>query len=402
LRKIIFVNRYFFPDHSATSQILSDLAFHLATQNDVHVITSRQKYDDPNANLPARAVVNGVSIHRVWTSKRGRAKLAGRALDYGSFYLAAMAQTARIARRNDIVVAKTDPPLVAAPVAIACRLRRAKLVNWLQDLYPDVAAALGLRLPPGAMGVASWLRNRSLKAASANVVVSEAMAARVTKLGVSANAVVIPNWSDEEAIHPVPPADNTLRSAWNLGGKFVIGYSGNLGRAHEIETVLGAAQQLRAEEDVRFVFTGGGHLLNELERRAQESGLNNIAFHPYQPRDKLSESLSVADLHWLSLRPELEGLVFPSKLYGIAAAGRPVIIVSNMTGELARLVEANGFGFSVEPGDSAGFASLARRLRDDKSLRLEMSAKARATAETRFSRASALQQWEKLLLDLAR
>src|SRR5882762_1434401 len=150
--KIVFVNRFFFPDQSATSQILTDLAFYLAgSGHDVHVVTSRQRYEEPRASLPSAEVVKGVKIHRIWTSRFGRDKLLGRTADYLSFYLSAGWRLLHLAARDDTLVAKTDPPLISIVAAVVARLRGARLVNWVQDVFPETAMALGVT------GMRGWL-----------------------------------------------------------------------------------------------------------------------------------------------------------------------------------------------------------------------------------------------------
>ena len=145
MTRLIFLNRYFYPDHSASSQILSDLAFHLATiGKEVHVVTSRQLYDDHRARLPAEEIVRGVHIHRIPTTRFGRSTLLGRSLDYLSFYASMWRYTRALARQNDILIAKTDPPLISVLAMLAARHRGAHLVNWLQDIYPEVAMQLGV------------------------------------------------------------------------------------------------------------------------------------------------------------------------------------------------------------------------------------------------------------------
>src|SRR5512140_1118252 len=162
--RIIFLNRYFYPDHSATSQMLSDLAFFLAgAGHEVCVVTSRQRYDDAGAVLPARERIDGVEVHRVRTTRFGRDNLVGRAADYATFYLAAGWRLWRIARVGDVVVAKTDPPLISVVASVVARWRRAPLVNWVQDVFPEVAEALGVRALKGPQAaLLRWLRNRAL------------------------------------------------------------------------------------------------------------------------------------------------------------------------------------------------------------------------------------------------
>ena len=164
--KLIFLNRYFHPDISATSQMLTSLALHLASRgSEVHVITSRQRYDDAQADLPASESVGGVHIHRVRTSRFGRQGLAGRAIDYASFYLSSCVRLVSIAKRGDVVIAKTDPPLISVPAGLVARLRGARLVNWLQDVFPEVAARMGMRLGLIA-GASRAARDASLRRAA--------------------------------------------------------------------------------------------------------------------------------------------------------------------------------------------------------------------------------------------
>lgn len=403
--RILFVNRFYYPDHSATAQILTDLAEALAARGwEVSVVTSRLCYDDPSVVLPGREERAAVTIRRLWSSRFGRAGLVGRAIDYLSFYVTAFGAVLRSVRRQDIVVAKTDPPLLSVIVALAARLRGARLVNWLQDLYPEVAAELGMGVMRGPAGaVLRWLRNASLRAARVNVAIGERMAERLIAEGVPARQVVVmPNWSDEEAIRPVARAGLALREEWGLNGRFVIGYSGNLGRAHEAETVLGAAKLLDDRHDIVFLMIGGGRESARLAERVAAEGLAaQFQFRPYQPRARLSESLGTADIHWLSLRPELEGLIVPSKFYGIAAAGRPVIAVTDGDGEIARLVARDDCGVVVTPGDSAGLAAAIRALAGDPEKVAAMGRAARTMVERDYGRVGAFERWDRLFEDVA-
>src|SRR5688572_29536518 len=176
MRRVIFVNRYFFPDHSATSQMLGDLAFHLAGRGwEVAVITSRQRYDDPRARLPARERVRNVEIHRISTTRFGRMRLLGRAIDYLTFSLGALRLLRRTLQPGDIVVALTDPPLISVVASWATAARKAKLVNWVQDLFPEVAERLGTLTRRGFMTFLTRLRQRSLRPARMNAGIGESM-----------------------------------------------------------------------------------------------------------------------------------------------------------------------------------------------------------------------------------
>src|SRR5258705_8056875 len=201
--RIVFLNRYCFPDHSATSQILSDLAFHLAENGErVRVIASRQLYDDPAVALPPRDSVRGVEIYRVSTTRFGRHSLAGRMADYLSFYISSAVQLLRVAGRGDVVVAKTDPPMLSLLISFLSPLRGYRAVNWLHDLYPEVAAELGMSGAKGSLGrILIALRNASLRCATMNVAIGDDMARPVRGMGVSgARLSVVLNWTDDESI----------------------------------------------------------------------------------------------------------------------------------------------------------------------------------------------------------
>ncbi len=349
MKKIIFINRYFYPDHSATSQMLSDLAFGLAEKSEkeeIHIVTSRQRYDDASARLPEFEKVNNVHIHRVWTSSFGRQNLIGRAIDYLSFYLSAAIKLLQITKHGDILVAKTDPPLISVVVAFVARLKKAELINWLQDLFPEVAAELGIKIIQGKLyQVLKYIRNKTLQQAKMNIAIGELMAEKLRKEGIPDEKItVIHNWADGEQIKPIPHDKNPLRKDWGLDNKFVVGYSGNLGRSHDFSTILAAAEALKDNPKIKFLFIGSGAQLPGIKQHCKEKGLNNVMFKPYQPREKLDQSLSVSDVHLISLKPELEGLIVPSKFYGILAAGRPVIYIGSQKGELANIIKHENCG----------------------------------------------------------
>jgi len=398
--RVVFLNRYFFPDHSATSQILSDLAFHLAERGEnVRVIASRQLYDDAAAALPPRECVLGVEIHRVGTTRFGRHALLGRAIDYLSFYVASALRLLRVARRGDVVVAKTDPPMLSVLISALAWIRGYRTINWLHDLYPEVAAELGISSVKGPVGrILISLRNASLRRATMNVAIGDDMAKRVRGMGVAAARLsVVTNWTDDESIRPSDAATNPLRRAWSLEGKFVVAYSGNLGRAHDSQTLLEAAEILRGDPDVVFLFIGGGRGLIDLAAEVEKRQLKNFRFEPYQPREALSRSLGAADVHWLSLKPGLDGLILPSKFYGVAAAGRAILIIGSPDGELAELVAKHGCGYCITPGQGAELAGIIAALSQDRSRCRQLGANARRMLDERLTKSQALERWRTIL-----
>lgn len=399
MAKTVFVNRYFYPDYSATSQLLSDLAFDLASRGqDIHVITGCQLYGNPLASLPAEESIRDVRVHRVRTSRFGRTTLWGRMVDYLTFYLGATWRLLRTIRRGDIVVAKTDPPMMSVPAAWAVKLKGGVLVNWVQDLFPEVATSMDVYGVRFAAPMLKRLRNQSLRLGRSNVVLGEIMAKRLRDEGIPSDRItIIENWADGDAIHPISRQDNPLAQEWGLGGKFVMGYSGNMGHVHEFKTMIDAAEKLRHVDEIAFVFIGDGIARRWLESEVVRRALTNVQFHPYQAADRLQWSLSVPDVHFVSLRPTLEGLIVPSKFYGIAAAGRPIIHIGDPDGEIARILERERCGWSFCVGEVDALAACILRLARGEREVIDAGLCARRAFDRKYSRLHALDSWRLLL-----
>ncbi|MGA0849531.1 MAG: glycosyltransferase family 4 protein, partial [Chthoniobacterales bacterium] len=303
-----------------------------------------------------RDVVNGVEIIRVGAAPFTRASHWRRALSYLGLYPQLMWQVWKLGK-VDAVVSMTDPPLQVAAVTIASR-KGVKKVHWAQDVYPELAEELGV-IPRGGLlarvlrVVSTW----ALRMQDEVVVVGRCMRERLIERGVDAGKIeVIPNWS---SVKPVGAEQVTVmrrRLGWE--GKFVVLYSGNIGLAHDFETLVDAARLLGGA-GVELVFAGEGPRLEELRR--DTAGLDHVRFLPPQPKEELSAFLAAADLHLVSVRAGLEGLVVPSKAYGILAAGRPLLYVGGPDAEVARVIAESGCGTVVPNGDPTGLAEAIKR-----------------------------------------
>jgi colanic acid biosynthesis glycosyl transferase WcaI len=232
-------------------------------------------------------------------------------------------------------------------------------------------------------------------------VLGELMAAKVARRAIPDNRIrVIHNWSSGEQIRPLAPELNPLRRAWGLDGKFVVGYSGNMGRAHDFTSLIAAARQLVDCGDIVFLLIGAGKQLGELEATVRAQGLSNVMFRPFQPREALAHSLTVPDCHIVSLRPALEGLIVPSKLYSSIAAGRPVIFLGAPDGEVGRLLnEGPPFGLQVAPDDAAGLVSAIEGLNADRVRSATLGCAGRRLFEQRFDKPLAFAQWRALIAE---
>src|SRR5271165_5668363 len=401
--KLIFVNRFFAPDQSATSQILTDLAIGLARGGfNVHVVCSAQRYEDPDARLPRSEQLSGVTVHRIATTRFGRRRLAGRAVDYASFYVSCAFQLLKLLRGGDIVVAKTDPPLVSLVCALAVKVRGAALINWQQDVFPEIASLLGANpLPRWLDALLRRGRDASLRVAKMNVVIGSRMQQYFERSGIpAAQLCVIENWADAEKVMPILPSASLLRARLGLLDRFVVSYSGNLGRAHEFDTILGAAKALESEPAFAFLIIGGGAKIPVFKGAVEECGLRNVSFLPYQPREALGDSLAAADVHLAGLLPSLEGFIVPSKFYGILAAGRPVVFVGDPDGELSRIIQSSQCGLAVNVAAGDELAAQLCRLRDSPNACAAMGRRARQLLDEKYTTRAGIEKWSAMLLDL--
>ncbi|MCE2881366.1 MAG: glycosyltransferase family 4 protein [Planctomycetaceae bacterium] len=401
--RVLLINQTFHPDVAATAQHGWDLARHLVKHgHEVSAIASRSIYGQAGGALPAYEKIDGVEIHRVGRSLFGKAGTAGRAIDFALFYVLAAAKAMSI-ERHQVSVCFTTPPFISL-LGLALRaLRGTKLVYWVMDLYPDVPVATGMmRQDAPLTRVLERLNRLALRRADATVVLGRCMEDRVRAKGVAgANIVRINVWSDAEELSPVARADNSYRRAWNVGDRTLVMYSGNFGIGHDVRTFADGAKLLAARGDVMFAFVGGGKRKKELVDAMKAHGLTNFVEADYQPRERLGELLSAADVHLASMIPGWEGVMVPSKLYGTLGAARPVIWVGSESTEVARVLHEERCGLVVTPGDAEGFAAAVRTLADDAALRADMGARARRSLEERWGAPHALERWRTLIESLA-
>ncbi len=388
--KILLINQFYRPDVAATGQLLGDLAEKLATDgHEVHVLCSRGAYGGGEKRYPKSEVVHGVQIHRVGAFAFGRGNFLGRVFDYLSFYLLALVK-ALLLRRMDVCVALTTPPFVALVALMLRTFKKSRVVLWTMDLYPEVPVAYGMLKENSLLHrVLRQVSRYTYRKAWKIISLGEVMTRRLVEAGADPHKIsTVHNWVPGDGIRPQPSLDacHPLKKQWQLEDQATVMYSGNLGGGHELETVLRAVDRLETaeQENLRVLLVGKGKNRKLLEELAAQLKLDQVTFHDPVPLVALNDSLAMGQVHIVSQKPGTQGLIVPSKIYGIMAAGRPAIFIGPEDCEPARIIRASGCGRVVPSGDIEGVADAIRLLTTDSGLRADMGSLARDYYEKHF------------------
>jgi colanic acid biosynthesis glycosyl transferase WcaI len=362
---VVFFNRVYPPSRGATGRMLRDLARAFARDGwDVTVVTTG----------PEKRNERDGAVRVIRLSSRGKVNSI---FSYAMIW-AKMLVAGFVMPRRDLIVTMTDPPLLITVGRILARFKKSKHINWCQDLYPDLLPALGIKLPPPIMKFFKVTSRRSMKRCDRVIVIGRCMARYLTHSGMDPGRIsVIPNWPDSELMSGAPekkkaPPPDTPEGARSLEElfrdmepKFRILYSGNLGRAHPVQTVMEAAALLAATNpEIEFVFVGDGPQFDRLAAERTRRGLENIRFLPYQPASRLRELMESGDLHLISMTARAAGLLVPCKLYSALAVGRPCILVGPEQSETARIIEDFHAGAVVPQGQAQKLAKIIREYRN--------------------------------------
>jgi colanic acid biosynthesis glycosyl transferase WcaI len=391
--RLLVLNQYYWPGVEATANLLTELCEALAATYDVTVITGASR------GLPRRQERNGVKIVRVRSTAYDRAHLPGRAINYLSYALGVVGK-AMVSRRPDLVVCMTDPPFIGSIARLVAARFRAALLVVMQDVFPEIAVRLGRLRNPLVVKLLRLLIDPSLRAADRVIVIGETMKKRVEAKGVSPDRIrVIPNWGDAASVVP-KPHDNQWARRHKLARRFVVMHSGNIGHAQNLDALIRASTFLRDLDDLAVVLIGSGARRRELVHLMHVLEADKVEMIGYQERSILSESLSTADVHVVGLARGLAGYVVPSRVYGILAAGRPVIAATDAESETAHLVTEVGCGVVVPPGNPFTLAAAIRAAHDGEYDLQAMGKRARAFAEAEADRSIAMRRYRDVLAEL--
>ena len=391
--RTIIVTEHFQPSTGATAQLISDLTDGLVSKgNQIIVLTSTP---GPSSTIPGLLILRSTGASKIGVSVLSKA-LSGLKFAAWSLY-----SLLAYARRGDSLLIVSNPPFIGVVGLLTKLLKGSKYIYLFQDLFPRSAQLTGVLPSRGPVSdLWSLLLCKVCKHSEKTIVLSEAMNQRCQKeYHLSQESLaVIHNWAVETAL-PVTKAQNPVAQDWCVTNKFTIQYSGNFGRLHEIITLLEAARLL-ADEDVHFIFVGGGAKQSQILQYINYYSLANVKLYPYQKREVLPYSLGACDISAIGLIPGSEDTVAPSKFYGIIASGKPVLLLARHTTDIARLILDNNCGYVVDPGDPLDVVSKIRYLSKNPHVLADQAFNARALYSRQFSLQKSVDMYHELLQSL--
>ncbi|HUJ29675.1 MAG TPA: glycosyltransferase family 4 protein [Candidatus Acidoferrum sp.] len=368
----------------------------LAERHRVTVVAGRPSYDPDEFyaySLLRRDTRNNVTVERVGSTAYPRHQMRKRVANYLSYL--ALAVPRALALQADVVVAMTDPPVAGIAGAFIARMTSRPFVYNIRDMYPDMA--LGGDIVKPSAWIERWEEShrQALRQAARVIVLGEDMRERVLSKGVAPGRVAVIR-DGSTAPGPTPATNDPVVQEIRCGFPFVALHAGNLGFYGAWTTILRAAELL-CNENSGFVFIGDGANRSALETEA--SALPNVRFLSFRPVEQVPHVMAAGDVHIVTVRRGLEGVVVPSKLYSILAAGRPVLVVASPRSDAARIVTEAECGLAVDPDDAEAVAAAIRHLRSDPARLAEMGRRSRETA-AKYARVNELQRFPEIIEEL--
>lgn len=400
-RKFFLVSQVFYPDETSTASLFTDLALSLAREHDVSVeVWCAQPSYSTTQRQPARVVFKGVTIRYLWSTNFPKSNLFGRLINYATFSVS-LCLKLLFSKDTSPVFTVTNPPFLGVLILALCKLKRGRYLYIVHDVYPDGLVRLG-RLSQKGLIVRIWsfFNKRVLRNAETIIIIGRDMYEWVRKTDPSAESKIeyIPHWQNEELISPVEFESNLFVREHSLHGKFVVQYAGNMGLWHDMKSLALAAQSLE-NEGVFFCFIGDGIRRQDLFDSWQDKIPSNTLVLPFQPTERIGESLTACHAALISLREGLEGIAVPCKLYGILASGVPVIAQVPEPSEIALAVKEDKCGIVVPPGDVEALVKAIIYLKEHIEIRKEMAANARRAFENKYTTKQAAKRYCEILLN---
>jgi len=386
--QIWVISELYYPEETSTGAFLTQTAEGLAKRFPVRVLCSQPTYGARGRSAPVNEVRNGVKVHRCWGTTFNKDILPLRLVNMVTITLSIMFSAILRIRAEDCVLVVTNPPTLPLVAALACFLHRAKCVLIVHDVYPEVLIATGVFRRSSLLTRAiEWTTRALYRRMTRVVVLGRDMKALVqSKLPTAGDLITtIPNWADLDLVKPLPRNENPLLRDLRLAERFVIQYSGNIGRTHGIENLVLCAEQFANNANVHFLFIGFGGKKVWLAETVKERRLTNITVLDYRLRSELSNSLNACDIGIISFTRGMAGVSVPSRMYNVMATGKPIIAAADTVSELAQVIREEDIGWVVEPGNVAALKSAIIEAMGSPDRLIQMGLRARRVAETKYS-----------------
>jgi colanic acid biosynthesis glycosyl transferase WcaI len=396
--RLTILNQYYAPDLAPTGHFARSLAEHRAELGDrVTVVTSGGGYVTESRSRSATFTTNP-EIHRIWTPQFGKETWTGRVMDYAVFF-ALTAIRMMVLPRQDVVISMTTPPFIAWTGALHKLLHpRAQLVLWNMDCYPEVLERSGVLVSGGILAqLMGWLNRRLFKRIDHLVCLDRPMQELLTSKyqpnSGSSWSSIIPSWERANLFSGSDLDSSEKADLKGLDSGFIVLYLGNAGYGHRFDTMLEAADRLK-NEDIAFVFIGGGRAWSGLENARDEQGLGNLHLNHYVPKQMTPAIMAKADCALITLRDSFLGVISPSKHHANLAMGLPLLYVGPQGGNVDQTIRDFECGASFRHGDVDGMTEFILRTRDDERYARELRQRARAAFNQQFSDSVALMAFD--------
>ncbi|MEI8226782.1 MAG: glycosyltransferase family 4 protein [Planctomycetota bacterium] len=384
---LLIISQVFVPDPAAVGQQIADVAQEMVRRGwQVVVYTASRGYEDPSSRYPRRQVIDGVEVRRIPLSSFGKSSIVVR-LIAGAFFLTQAVVHSFFMPHLSLVLVSTSPPFAGIGGVFLSWLRRVPLVWWVMDLNPDQMVAAGRLARTSVVAwVFDWMNRLTIAHARDVITLDRFMTVRLLQKWPCKDKVqIVPPWPHDDVLSALPRKPNPFRDAHLLGGAFVVMYSGNHAIQHPLHTLLEAASRLKSTPDLLFVFVGGGAGKSQVEKRIQD-GATNIVSLPFQKRNEISDSLSAADVHVVSMGDEVVGIVHPCKIYGAMAVGRPILFFGAAESHVGEIMAAHSIGCRINHGDVDGAVAAIQHFRTlSESARNILGCEAASIVRSRFS-----------------
>jgi len=398
--RLLFIDRYFYPDLQATSCLLTDICIYLTQEHEVTVVCGKPSgfsaYCQNYRSFVSREVYQRVNVLRVRSSDFAKENLLMRFLNFITFYFTSFWQAANLGKQ-DLSVVMTSPPLIGMVAYFLKLFRGTPYLCICQDIFPDSVSIPGRLKNKFLIAVFDWCNRLILKNALKVVALSDLMMKRLTDKGLDQEKIrVIPNWTDSGIVKPMPK-DNAFSREHGINNKFAVIYAGNVGFSHYLEDLVYVAKELAEFEDIVFVIIGDGARKKAIISLVGELGLKNVIFLPYQNKEVISSALASGDILVVTLSKGLGGYVVPSRIYGFLSSGRAIICVMDENSEAGEMVKEADCGDVVSPGQPSSLAKSIKSLYQDKQRLAGYAANAAKYAEQKNFKQSSLEKYRVLI-----